>query len=82
MKAFQVADTRWPSDLFVVAHGATPGDLPAALPEELTAIHVGGSYSTVTEPTASSLRQLVAREKDRRLISYDPNIRASVDRPG
>ncbi|RZI55157.1 MAG: hypothetical protein EOP94_05370 [Zymomonas sp.] len=42
------------------------------------AIHIAGSYSTVSEPTASALSKLVAQEKDRRFISYDPNIRASV----
>ena len=55
-----------------------PGDLPAAFPDAVRAIHVGGSYSSVMEPTASTLRGLVAREGSRRFISYDPNIRASV----
>lgn len=52
-------------------------DLPA-LPEAVTAIHVG-SYSTVVEPTASALRTLLARESGKRFISYDPNIRASIE---
>jgi len=53
-------------------------ELPAALPGEIKAIHIGGSYSTALEPSASSYAALVARERDRRLISYDPNIRDSV----
>jgi fructokinase len=53
-------------------------ELPAALPQEIKVIHIGGSYSTALEPSASSFVVLVAREKERRLISYDPNIRDSV----
>ncbi|GGE24150.1 fructokinase [Aureimonas endophytica] len=55
-----------------------PEEVPAALPDEVAAIHIGGSYTTVSEPTASALVRLVKQEKDRRFISYDPNIRASV----
>jgi len=53
-------------------------DLPASLPEELVAIHVG-SYCTAVEPTASSLLSLVQRECSNRLISYDPNVRPTVE---
>lgn len=53
-------------------------ELPEALPFGIKVIHVGGSYSTVLEPSASSYAALVARERGRRLISYDPNIRDSV----
>ncbi|MEF2073174.1 carbohydrate kinase family protein [Consotaella aegiceratis] len=53
-------------------------DLPATLPEAVEAIHIG-SYTTVTEPTASALQALVDREAGRRFISYDPNIRASIE---
>lgn len=53
-------------------------ELPPALPNEIKAIHIGGSYSTVLEPSASSYAALVARERGRRLIAYDPNIRDSV----
>ncbi|WP_279482592.1 carbohydrate kinase [Aureimonas sp. SK2] len=53
-------------------------EIPAALPDELAAIHLAGSYSTVAEPTASALARLAAQEHGRRFISYDPNIRASV----
>ncbi len=54
------------------------GDLPAQLPAAIRAIHIG-SYSTATEPTASSLVALVKRERDRRFISYDPNVRPSIE---
>lgn len=53
-------------------------DVPASFPPELEAIHIA-SYSTVTEPTAGALAALVRRETDRRFISYDPNIRASIE---
>lgn len=53
-------------------------DVPADLPASIDAVHVGGSYSTVTEPTASALSKLMRQERERRFISYDPNIRASV----
>ena len=52
-------------------------DLPASLPEEVRGIHFS-SYSTVTEPTASSLQHLIERESGKRLISYDLNVRLAV----
>ncbi|MBS0510071.1 MAG: carbohydrate kinase [Proteobacteria bacterium] len=42
------------------------------------AIHIG-SYATAVEPVASALEALVRRERDRRLIAYDPNIRLNVE---
>ena len=42
------------------------------------AIHVG-SFSTVVEPVASTLRELITRERGRALISYDPNVRLNVE---
>ena len=53
-------------------------EIPAALPSDIKVIHIGGSYSTALEPSASSFVAFVRREKVRRLISYDPNIRDSV----
>ena len=51
----------------------------AAVPTSgLRAINFG-SFTTVTEPTASTLRALVEREKGRTLIAYDPNIRLNVE---
>lgn len=48
------------------------------LPGDMAAIHLG-SYATVVEPIASTLRTLVEREHARTLISYDPNIRLNVE---
>lgn len=56
----------------------TLAELPATLPAAIRAIHIG-SYTTATEPTASSLVALVKRERERRFISYDPNIRPSIE---
>jgi fructokinase len=48
------------------------------LPTGLRAIHVG-SFATVVEPIASTVRALVEREREHTLISYDPNVRLSVE---
>jgi len=48
------------------------------LPEEAAVVHVG-SYSTATEPTAGALLALVRRERTARVISYDPNVRLSIE---
>jgi fructokinase len=53
-------------------------ELPSSLPTAIRAIHIG-SYTTATEPTASSLVALVKRERERRFISYDPNVRPSIE---
>lgn len=53
-------------------------DALAALPDEMRAVQIG-SYATVVEPIASTLRILVEREKGRTLIAYDPNIRLNVE---
>jgi fructokinase len=58
----------------------TPAAL-ATVPAGLVAIHVG-SYTTVVEPIASTLRLLVEREHRRTLISYDPNLRLNVEPDG
>lgn len=52
-------------------------DALASLPQGMRAIHLG-SYATVVEPIASTLRALVEREHARTLIAYDPNIRLNV----
>ena len=54
-----------------------PADLQR-VPAGLQAINVG-SYATVVEPIASTLRALVEREHTRALIAYDPNIRLNVE---
>lgn len=53
-------------------------DVPEHFPDDLSAIHIA-SYSTVTEPTASALLHLIGQESGRRFISYDPNIRATIE---
>jgi fructokinase len=54
------------------------GDALQRVPPTAAAIHVG-SFAMVVEPIASTLRELVEREHDRMLISYDPNVRLNVD---
>ena len=54
-----------------------PADLQR-VPADLQAVNVG-SYATVVEPIASTLRALVEREHARALIAYDPNIRLNVE---
>ena len=44
----------------------------------IRAIHLG-SFAMVVEPIASTLRALVDQERERALISYDPNIRLNVE---
>ena len=52
------------------------------VPAHIEAVHVG-SYATVVEPIASTLRALVDRElargSGRAVIAYDPNIRLNVE---
>lgn len=55
----------------------TPEELPAVLGDEVHAVHFG-SISLVLEPTASTLVGLMRRESGRRVVSLDPNIRASL----
>jgi fructokinase len=50
----------------------------AALPSHWQAIHLG-SYTTVVDPIAATLRALVERERGRALITYDPNVRLNVE---
>jgi fructokinase len=49
-----------------------------SLPDGLSAIHIG-SYATVVEPVATTLRRLVLREQRRTPVSYDPNVRLNVE---
>jgi fructokinase len=48
------------------------------VPDTITAVNVG-SYATVVEPIASTLRALVERERGRALFAFDPNIRLNVE---
>lgn len=52
-------------------------ELPGRFPDELAVLHFG-SYSTAVEPTRTALIALATREADKRVISYDPNLRPSV----
>ncbi|MEM7258903.1 MAG: carbohydrate kinase [Pseudomonadota bacterium] len=53
-------------------------ELPDKLPEEIRIVHFG-SYSTAVSPTSESLMALAARESASRLISYDPNLRPTIE---
>src|SRR5580765_7932431 len=69
-----------PSYAFYGAGGADRQlgtDALSRLPPSAAAIHVG-SFSTVVEPVASTLRALVETARPRVLISYDPNVRLNV----
>ena len=48
--------------------------VPAELPPQVNALHVG-TLGLVLEPMASSLVELVRRESRRRLVMLDPNVR-------
>jgi len=50
----------------------------ARMPADPAAITFG-SFTTVVEPIASTLRALVERERGRALIVYDPNVRLNVE---
>jgi fructokinase len=56
-----------------------PEDLPATFPRDVQALHLG-SISLVLEPIASTLDGLMRRERGRRLISLDPNVRPGLIR--
>lgn len=53
-------------------------ELPASLPADIKVVHFG-SYSTAVDPTSSSLMQLAARESANRVVSYDPNLRPTIE---
>jgi len=53
-------------------------ELPATLPGDIKVLHFG-SYSTAVDPTGSSLLALAKRERQNRFISYDPNLRLSIE---
>jgi fructokinase len=53
-------------------------ELPEALAPEIRVVHFG-SYSTAVSPTSESLMALAARESESRLISYDPNLRPTIE---
>ena len=53
--------------------------LPDHLPREVTALHIG-TLGLVLEPMASTIVELVRRERDARLVMLDPNIRVGLAR--
>lgn len=55
----------------------TPSDIPSELPAEIAALTFG-SYTMVVEPVGSSFAALAERERGRRVISVDPNLRPTV----
>lgn len=70
-----------PTYTFHGEHGADRDLRPAALdalPPDAAAFHFG-SYTMLVEPVAATLRALVEREHQRRLIAYDPNVRLNVE---
>ncbi len=54
----------------------SPADLPA-LPDEISALHLG-SFPLALEPCGSAFEELCRRECRRRVIHFDPNIRANL----
>ena len=54
------------------------GDVPSSLDADIRLLHFG-SYSTAVEPVASSLMGFAERETTNRIISYDPNLRPSIE---
>lgn len=55
----------------------TVEDLPD-FPEPPLFLHLG-SYTALVEPVAGALRALIEREREHTLISFDPNIRPTVE---
>ncbi|MDA3948013.1 MAG: carbohydrate kinase [Spirochaeta sp.] len=53
-----------------------PEEIPS-LPPEVTAIQFG-SISLIGDPVGTSVLELVRRERGRRVLSFDPNIRANL----
>jgi len=55
----------------------TPAEFPAHFSDDVTAIHAG-SMALIRPPGGDVLELLLAREKPHRVISIDPNVRASM----
>lgn len=53
-----------------------PQDLPT-LPDRITALHLG-SFPLAIEPCGSAFEELCRREYQKRVIHFDPNIRANL----
>jgi fructokinase len=59
------------------APNLTMSMLPEKFDPEVTALHLG-TLGLVLEPIASTLVELVARERGRRLVMLDPNVRVGL----
>ncbi len=57
--------------------GLQSHDIPEPLPADIRFLHFG-SYSTVIEPGASTLKMLAKNAHGQKMISYDPNLRLSI----
>ena len=55
----------------------TAADLPAVLPDTISALTFG-SYTMAVEPVGSAFATLAERERGRRVISVDPNLRPTA----
>ncbi len=56
----------------------TDDDMPAPLPGDVRVLHFG-SYSTAVDPTSTTLMNLARTQTSSRIISYDPNLRPSIE---
>lgn len=72
-------------DYAFYSHGAAEQQVPLSALEAVAAAAPAaqayhfGSYAMVIEPTGSTLRALVDRERARSVIAYDPNVRLNVE---
>ena len=53
-------------------------ELPKKLPDQIQVLHFG-SYSTAVGDVSVTLKALAKREKNKRFISYDPNLRLAIE---
>lgn len=70
-----------PAYAFYGDHPAYAAITSAELPQlggEIRAVHIG-SIATVLEPGATALTTLAERESATRLVSYDPNVRTTIE---
>ena len=81
LSVVSVGPTGVPSYAFH-GHGAADRQLTVdtlpALADSVKALQFG-SYALVVEPVGPALRALAARERSRRVIAYDPNVRLNVE---
>jgi fructokinase len=57
----------------------TERDLPPALDDSVTCLHIGlGAISATQEPAATAFETLLRRESKRRVLTFDPNVRPGL----